>query len=75
MPPEAGSEQVEQLAQKLLRSNEEPPVDSIEQARRVARRRLEDSEARTFDKAPRDPRDRGVIRRSSDEGTEEPYRD
>lgn len=55
---------VEKLALKILREGN-PPVDDIEGARKAARRMIEDSEERTFDPATVDPRDDGVIRRTS----------
>ncbi len=62
-------EKVERLAQKLLRGADENgfAADDIESARRVARRMLEDSEARTAQAADLDPDDEDVIRRSSSE--------
>jgi len=62
-------EKVERLAQKLLRGGDENGVAAgdIESARRVARRMLEDSEARTAQAADLDPDDEDVIRRSSSE--------
>jgi hypothetical protein len=59
-------EQVEKLAQKLLRGGD-PAAPDLEAARRSARRMLEDSEERTFDPAAHDHEAEGVIRRSSGE--------
>ena len=59
-------EQVEKLAQKLLRAGD-PAAPDIEVARRSARRMLEDSEERTFDPAAHDHEAEGIIRRSSSE--------
>lgn len=69
LPLEAAERRIEALAQKLLRNPDEnglAPGD-IEGARLIARRVLEDSEARTNDPATRDPENEGVIRRSSGE--------
>jgi len=62
-------DKVEKLAQKLLRGGDENgfAAGDIEAARRVARRMLEDSEARTAQAADLDPDDDDVIRRSSSE--------
>lgn len=62
-------EKVERLAHKLLRGGDEngDVATDIESARRVARRMLEDSEARTAEAADLDPDDDDVIRRSSSE--------
>ena len=62
-------EKVERLAQKLLRGGEENGIAAgdVEAARRVARRMLEDSEARTEQATELDPDDEDVIRRSSSE--------
>ena len=62
-------EKVEKLAQKLLRGGDENGVaaDDLESARKVARRMLEDSEARTAQATDLDPDDDDVIRRSSSE--------
>ena len=62
-------DQVERLAQKLLRGGDEngSAVSDIEGARRAARRMLEDSEARTAQATDLDPDDDDVIRRSSSE--------
>ena len=62
-------EQVERLAQKLLRGGDENGLaaSDLEGARRAARRMLEDSEARTAQAADLDPDDEDVIRRSSSE--------
>lgn len=59
-------EHVETLAQKLLA---EPGngVDDLAAARIAARRSLEDSEERTFDRATVDPAAQNVIRRESSE--------
>jgi hypothetical protein len=59
---ESFEDTVEKLAIKLLREGD---VDDMEAARRAARRRIEDSEERTFDPATTDPEDQGVIRRTS----------
>jgi hypothetical protein len=64
--PDVSPEQVEKLAQKLLRAGD-PAAPDIETARRSARRMLEDSEERTFDPAAHDHEADGVIRRSSSE--------
>ena len=68
-PEEALDENVESLARKLLRNADENGLapDDIESARRVARRMLEDSEARTNDPATTDPELDDVIRRTSSE--------
>jgi hypothetical protein len=62
-------DKVEGLAQKLLRGGDENggAASDIESARRVARRMLEDSEARTAHATDLDPDDDDVIRRSSSE--------
>ena len=62
-------EKVERLAQKLLRGGDENGIAAgdVEAARRVARRMLEDSEARTEQATELDPDDEDVIRRSSSE--------
>ncbi len=62
-------EKIEGLAQKLLRGGDDNGGDAldIESARRVARRMLEDSEARTAQATELDPDDDDVIRRSSSE--------
>jgi len=68
-PRPAADERVEALAKKLLRGGTENGLaaDDIETARKVARRMLEDSEARTTDPATLDPEHDGIIRRSSGE--------
>ncbi|MBW3594316.1 MAG: hypothetical protein KY391_01965 [Actinobacteria bacterium] len=65
----AFQEKVERLAQKLMRGGDENGIaaNDIEAARRVARRMLEDSEARTAQATDLDPDDDDVIRRSSSE--------
>lgn len=62
-------EKIERLAQKLMRGGDENGIAAgdIEAARRVARRMLEDSEARTAQATDLDPDDEDVIRRSSSE--------
>ncbi len=61
-------EKVERLAHKLMRGGDGNDMpESIEAARRTARRMLEDSEARTSQAADLDPDDDDVIRRSSSE--------
>lgn|SRR5687767_81064 len=62
-------EKVERLAHKLLRGGDEngDVATDIESARGVARRMLEDSEARTTQATDLDPDDDDVIRRSSSE--------
>ena len=57
---------IERLAQKLLRDGD-PSAPTLQAARRAARRRLEDSEARTFDPAVHDHEHSDAIRRSSSE--------
>lgn len=65
--PDTFEAKVDRLAQKLLRDGDPAAGDDEESARRAARRMLEDSEARTFDPATRDPEEDGVIRRSASE--------
>jgi len=69
----ADADRIEQLAQKLLHDPTEDAegITDIEAARRTARARLEDSEARTLDPAVTNQRDPGVIRRSSEETAQE----
>lgn len=62
--PDELAEQVEKLANKLMREGN-PAAETIEAARAAARRMLEDSEERTFDPATMDYSDPGVIRRTS----------
>lgn len=59
-------DRIDVLAQKLMA---EPGngVDDIESARVAARRSLEDSEERTFDRATLDPQADTVVRRDSEE--------
>lgn len=59
-------DRIETLAAKLLRSPDSG-VDTIEAARKAARRMLEDSEARTTDPAAHDHEHDGAIRRTSNE--------
>ena len=68
-PGRAYDEQVEALALKLLRSPTENGLEpgDVDAARRVARRKLEDSDARTYDPATTDHEHDGVIRRTSSE--------
>lgn len=68
-PEEAPDENIESLARKLLRNADENGLEpgDIESARRVARRMLEDSEARVNDPATTDPEHEDVIRRTSSE--------
>lgn len=64
-----GEGRVEALARKLLRSPSENGLDpgDLDSAMKVARRRLEDSDARQNDPATRDPEHDSVIRRTSGE--------
>jgi hypothetical protein len=65
-----GDRHVSERARELLDGGSEgraPIAETEEQARRAARRILEDSEARTEDPATTDPTDDGVVRRSSEE--------
>ena len=63
----AYEEKVERLAAKLLRGGDgnSDGIKDMEAARGVARRMLEDSEARTAQATDLDPDDDDVIRRSS----------
>jgi hypothetical protein len=63
---DSNEDRIETLAHKLMRAGD-PAAETLESARRAARRMLEDSEERTFDPASYDPEDDGVIRRSSRE--------
>lgn len=65
----AFAEKVEKLAQKLMRGGDGNAAGAkdIEAARGIARRMLEDSEARTAQATELDPDDDDVIRRSSSE--------
>ena len=68
--PSPTRDKVERRARELVDGGREatPSVAEDKDAgRRAARRMLEESEARTFDPAARDPEDDGVIRRSSEE--------
>lgn len=67
-------ERVDRLARRLLHDTDEDGqvITDIETARRVARARLADSDARTFDPAVSDPEDPGVIRRNSEETAQDP---
>lgn len=68
-PAEPLDQRIEALAAKLLRSSSENGLDpgDVEGARVMARRFLEDSEARTSDPATTDPELDEVIRRTSGE--------
>jgi hypothetical protein len=65
----AFEEKVEKLAMKLLRGGDgnATAAESMEAARRAARRMLEESQARTDEATELDPEDDTVIRRSSSE--------
>lgn len=65
----ADEARVEKLAAKLMVGGTEngDAVDDLETARVMARRLLEDSDARTRDPAARDPERDGIIRRESEE--------
>ncbi len=65
----AFEEKVEKLAAKLMRGGDgnAAGAQDIEAARGIARRMLEDSEARTAQASELDPDDDDVIRRSSSE--------
>lgn len=65
----ADEARVEQLATKLMRESTDngSGVTDLETARVMARRILEDSDARTRDPATRDPENEGIIRRESEE--------
>jgi hypothetical protein len=70
LPDDRGyDEKVESLAQKLLHGGVENGLAAgdIESARRVARRMLEESQARTEQASTLEPDDDDVIRRSSGE--------
>lgn len=70
LPDEVGyDEKVESLAQKLLHGGVENGLAAgdIVSARRVARRMLEESQARTQQASMLEPDDEDVIRRSSGE--------
>lgn len=68
-PIDPAEARVEALALKLLRSPAENGLESgdLDSARLIARRRLEDSEARTNDPATFDPEHEDAIRRTSGE--------
>jgi len=63
----ADEARVEHLAAKLMVESTDNGVGDIETARVMARRILEDSDARTRDPATRDPENEGIIRRESEE--------
>ena len=65
----ADEARVEHLAAKLMVESTDNGVGAgdIETARVMARRILEDSDARTRDPATRDPENEGIIRRESEE--------
>ncbi len=68
-PTDPAEGRIEALALKLLRSPDENGLEAgdIDSARLIARRRLEDSEARTNDPATTDPEHEDAIRRTSGE--------
>ena len=66
---EPSDRMVEERAAEMLHGGDGhgKTADEADTAERAARRILEDSEARMFDPATRDPDDDGVIRRTSTE--------
>jgi hypothetical protein len=66
---EAAEEQVDSRAKSLEHGGEghEDIEGDPEAAEKAAEAMLEESEERTFDRAPRDPEDESVPRRTSDE--------
>jgi hypothetical protein len=70
----SGEDRTERLARTLAETSDEDAqaFDDLDEARRGAATRLEDSDERVADPAVSDPHDQGVIRRTSDEAASDP---